>query len=345
MNEQPHALAVLDQEQAIQGVKVLASIVRQLRESVFVQGSDYGTIPGAGDKPVLLLPGMEKLQRALSLRAEYVEREKRIDFDSGLFYFEYECRLTNYDSGVCVSTAIGSANSYESKWRWRDAKRACPSCGKETINRSKFPPKQHPDAEPGWYCYAKIGGCGAEYAAADERITAQTVGRIQNPDIADQLNTICKIAQKRALASAIKGAANVSEFFTVDLDDLPFFPQKVTAQTDNVIDGEFVEAPAAIPTASDAAFDAIPRTAAELAASVGANGREIAPTPTTTWTEVDIRAFVKSYRSVGITDAEVLEALGVGGLKAFTGTTGDAQSALDAYIARQLAVDTKGEAS
>ncbi len=90
-------------------------------------------------------------------------------------------------------------------------------------------------------------------------------------------------------------------------------------------------------------FDAIPRTASELAASVGANGREIAPTPTTAWTEADIRAFVKSYRSVGITDAEALAALGVSGLKAFTGTRADAEAALEAYIASQLAATPTGD--
>lgn len=298
-----NTLAVLDRDAAIEGVTVLASIVRQLRESVFVKDADYGVIPNTGSKPVLLLPGMEKLMRALNLRAEYVEREKRLDFDGGLFYFEYECRLMNYDSDICVSTAIGSANSYESKWRWREQKRRCPACGAEAIIKGKQ------EYGGGWLCFKKQNGCGAKFSDGDAAIEAQTVGRVQNPDIADQLNTICKIAQKRALASAIKGAANVSEFFTVDLDDLPaILPHKPSHE--NVIEGEFTDA---APPEADAPPQAAP------------------------WTEADMRQFVKQYRAASISDAEALAALGVSGLKAWRGALADAEAALDAYITSQLA--------
>lgn len=232
------AITPFDPLNAIDDVKKLANLVLSLRDGVFREGLDFGKIPGTGDKPTLLLPGMEKLMRALHLRAEYVEKSRIEDFDANLIYYRYECRLIDYETGLCVSTAIGSANSRESKWRWRDQKRTCPKCGKETINRSKFPPKGAPQGtEPGWYCYAKAGGCGAEYAASDAQITGQTVGRVENPDIFDQMNTIDKIAQKRALGSAIKGAANVSEFFTVDLEDFQAYETRPLPE--NVVEGSF----------------------------------------------------------------------------------------------------------
>lgn len=227
--------AIISQEQAaVESVMRLANIVRSLRNDVFKEGLDYGRIPGTGEKPTLLLPGMEKLMRALHLRPEYVERSRIEDFDKPLIYYRYECRLMDYETGICVSTAIGSANSQESKWRWRASERACPKCGKETIKKSKFPPKGAPEGtEAGWYCYAKIGGCGAEFAAKDPQIIGQAIGRVENPDIFDQMNTIDKIAQKRALGSAIKGAANVSELFTVDMED--FTPY----DTSNVVEGSY----------------------------------------------------------------------------------------------------------
>jgi ribosomal protein S26 len=242
----------LPQEQtAIDDVKRLANIVLALRNDVFKDGVDFGKIPGTGDKPTLLLPGMEKLIRALRLRPEYIERSKVEDFENARIYYRYECRLIEYETGYCVATAIGSANSYESKWRWREQKRVCPKCGKETINRSKFAPKGAPQGtEPGWYCYSKAGGCGAEFSAKDPAIVEQTVGRIENPDIFDQMNTIDKIAQKRALSSAIKGAANVSEFFTVDLEDFQRYdttPVMVSHDDGRKVDvetGEVVEPPA-----------------------------------------------------------------------------------------------------
>jgi hypothetical protein len=238
-------------QESLDMVRALSAIVQELRTTEFKAEVDYGIIPGTS-KPTLLLPGMEKLMRALRLRAEYVATEKMIDFEAGIFFYEFECRLYEVESGLCVGTAIGSANSRETKWRWRDAKRACPKCGEEHINRSKFPPKNNPNAEPGWYCYAKAGGCGAEFSATDPAITNQVIGRIENPDIADQANTICKIAQKRSLSSAIKCVANVSAFFTVDIEDMPrhslgsFDAQP--AAPDNVVEGSFtpvvVEKPA-----------------------------------------------------------------------------------------------------
>lgn len=243
--------AIITQEQAaIESVQRLANIVLGLRDQVFKKDLDYGVIPGTGNKPTLLLPGMEKLMRALHLRAEYVEKSRIEDFDNNRIYYRYECRLIDYETGACVSTAIGSANSYESKWRWRDQKRTCPNCGKETINKSKYPPKNRPNEEPGWYCFAKSGGCGKEFSAKDTAIIDQQVGRVENPDIFDQMNTIDKIAQKRALGSAIKGAANVSEFFTVDLED--FTPY----DTRNVVEGTYTVVEPEPPTQSQPATPA-----------------------------------------------------------------------------------------
>lgn len=231
----------------VEDVKRLANIVRALRNDVFRDGHDFGIIPGTGDKPTLLQPGMEKLMRALKLRPEYVEKSRVEDFDSGVIFYRYECRLVEYETGLCVSTAIGSANSRESKWRYRNADRVCPNCGKGTIIKGKA------EYGGGWLCFAKKGGCGSKFKDGDPAIEAQAVGKVENPDIFDQMNTIDKVAQKRALGSAIKGAANVSEFFTVDLEDSQTFdvapivverPQSSQKPAHDV-DGVVIEEPAA----------------------------------------------------------------------------------------------------
>lgn len=240
-----NAIVPLNQEDSIASVTLLANIVHALYSDVFKPNLDYGVIPGTGDKPVLLLPGMEKLMRALRLRPEYIPRQTVIDFDRPLFFIQYECRLVEVDNETAIATAIGSANSHESKWRWRQAERVCPNCGKAAIIKGKQ------EYGGGWLCFAKKGGCGSKFAESDPAITLQQVERVENPDIADQLNTIDKIAQKRALASAIKGAANVSELFTVDIDDLADFavtktepPRQTEPPTDpNVVDGTFTEVP------------------------------------------------------------------------------------------------------
>ena len=83
----------------------------------------------------------------------------------------------------------------ESKYRWRQAKRQCPSCGAEAIIRGKA------EYGGGWLCWKKQNGCGAKFAATAPEIVAQVADRIENPDLADTFNTVLKMAKKRCLGS------------------------------------------------------------------------------------------------------------------------------------------------
>ena len=60
-------------------------------------------------------------------------------------------------------------------------------------------------------------------ARNDKAITEQQTGRVPNPDTADQVNTILKMAEKRALIAATLIAVNASDYFTQDIEDLPGF--------------------------------------------------------------------------------------------------------------------------
>ena len=51
--------------------------------------------------------------------------------------------------------------------------------------------------------------------------------RIPNPDVADVVNTIQKMAQKRALVAATLIATSASEFFTQDIEDADSFERNV----------------------------------------------------------------------------------------------------------------------
>lgn len=199
--------------------------------NVLRDGFDYGIVPGTGGKKTLLKPGAEKLATFFHLTPRFEADDKIIDFSQGLFYFQYRCTLYTRE-GMEVGQGIGSCNSYESKYRWRKAGRVCPECGVENIRRSK--------RDGGWYCWDKTGGCGANFDEHDTRITEQETGRVPNPDPADQLNTIDKMAQKRAFVAAVLIATNASEFFTQDMEDF------------NIMDGEYaeVEAPRSAQTTS-----------------------------------------------------------------------------------------------
>lgn len=207
-------MPALSLDQAIVRRDVLVRFVQE----IMVRDTDYGIIPGT-PRPTLLKPGAERLCSFFGLTPDF-EVVKEVEDWAGeepLFYYRYKCRLLR--DGRVVGDGEGSCNSREGKYRWRTADRTCPHCQKPAIRKSK--------KEPGWYCWSKIGGCGATWSDDNEpAIVNQNAGRIPNPDIFDQVNTIQKMAQKRAFISATLIAVNASEFFTQDVDDMqPLAPQ------------------------------------------------------------------------------------------------------------------------
>lgn len=209
--EQDRFLPALSQQQALQRRDALVAFVRE----IMTPDVDYGTIPGAGDKKVLFKPGAERLCSFFGLTPDFqvVKEIENWDADEPLFYYRYKCRLLR--DGRVVGDGEGSCNSRESKYRWRDAKRLCPSCGQPAIIKGKE------EFGGGWLCFKKQGGCGAKYPVGDQAIEGQQIGRVPNPDMCDLVNTIQKMAQKRAFIGACLIAVNASEYFTQDLDDLP----------------------------------------------------------------------------------------------------------------------------
>ena len=192
--------------------QVTEFVSRVLRKDV-----DYGVIPGT-EKLTLLKPGAEKLTTffGLSTRFQLLERiEDWTGADHGgepFFYYLYRCRL--YRGDLLIAEADASCNSRETKYRWREAQRTCPACGVAAIIKGRE------EYGGGWVCFRKRGGCGAKYPDGDESIESQQTGRIFNPDICDQVNTIQKMAQKRSLVAAVLIAVNASEFFTQDVEDM-----------------------------------------------------------------------------------------------------------------------------
>lgn len=188
-----------------------------------VEGTDYGTIPGTErivkmsdgteakvSPKCLLKPGAEKLVDLYRCTAKYKIRRIE-DWDKGFFHYEFTARLVTRDTDMVLAEGVGSANSRESKHRWRNAKYKCPDCGQEAILKSKDRPE--------FFCWAKRGGCGAKFSTNDERITGQSLGKVENVDIYDQANTILKMGKKRALVDAAITLARCSDMFTQDLEE------------------------------------------------------------------------------------------------------------------------------
>jgi hypothetical protein len=200
-------------EQAVNRYKAVTEFVGEMMN----EGVDFGTVPGTGDKKTLLKPGAEKLTTFFGLSKRFAIVEKTEDWTGKdhngepFFYYIYRCAL--YAGETLIAEADGSANSFESKYRYRKGERTCPQCNAAAIIKGKA------EYGGGWICFSKKGGCGAKFEDSDPNITQQVVGRILNVDICDQVNTLQKMAQKRALVGATLLAVNASEFFTQDLED------------------------------------------------------------------------------------------------------------------------------
>lgn len=218
MNEM-NAIVVIDPERALRDAGIRREIVTRMQQTNILRaGVDFGIIPGSS-KPSLLKPGAERLCSAMGFNPHFrlVNKVERWEPESPLFHYQYECALIHIETGREIATGIGSCNSMEAKYRWRKAERVCPVCAQATIIKGKQ------EYGGGWLCFAKKGGCGAKFADDDHRITEQQTGNVPNDDIFSLINTIDKMAQKRALIAATLIGANASEFFTQDIEDMPGF--------------------------------------------------------------------------------------------------------------------------
>lgn len=205
-----------DDELSIERILLQKKKIQECMKLVMQQGEHYGIVPGTSKrdrdgnetaKPSLFKAGAETLCFIFRLRPEYtiedkVKTDKRIDYT-------IRCRLIHIPTERTISEGLGCCNSSEAKYR-RPAPKICPSCGKDTIFKSKNPGE-------GYFCWAKKGGCGATYAPGDEAIDGQPSG-VADPSDLD--NTILKMACKRSYVGAVLAGTAASDFFSQDLEDL-----------------------------------------------------------------------------------------------------------------------------
>lgn len=218
---------------------------------IMVPGVDFGVVPGTV-KPTLLKPGAEKLTTFFGLipRYEIIEQVEQWDTDDPFFYYWFRCAL--YRGDVYVGGADGSCNSRESRYRWRWVQEhdVSPGLDKATLKRrggktSEFvfaieqgkTDGKYGKPEEYWQAFKDAIANGT--AKKIEKVTAKKAVydaweieaysyRMPNEDIFSQVNTVLKMAQKRALVAATLVTVNASEFFTQDMEDLEMIDVPVT---------------------------------------------------------------------------------------------------------------------
>lgn len=193
MSNEINALSIIDTVEIDTIANTMAKIqqMQAVVQKTLKVEHDYGKVPGT-TKPTLLKPGGEKICMLFGLNPEYEFLQTTEDYDKE--FFTYNIRCTLFRNGQPVAQGVGSCNSKEKKYRF--------------INVDEIP---------------------ESYIGPTEQITdkyGRVKYKINNPDICSLVNTILKMAKKRAFIDAVLQVASLSEVFTQDIEDMGDFIQQ-----------------------------------------------------------------------------------------------------------------------
>lgn len=218
-------------------------LMKEFIDEQLIEDVDYGQIPGT-KKATLLKPGAEKLTTLFGLRVTFVDERtvENWDEENPLFYYQRKCQLWKGD--VLIAEASGSANSWEGHYRWRWVNKNI-AVAKHPNDFKIFDKRESVEGAFLW----QIEQRNPQYGSKDFWDTLQNAVdggtakilekkqhwddkmseyaeissfeyRIPNDDIYTLVNTILKMAEKRALVSATLIAVNASDYFTQDMEDI-----------------------------------------------------------------------------------------------------------------------------
>ena len=209
-------------------------------KSQLVKGVDFDDVAQT-DKPVLLQPGADKLLKIYGLTTRMELLEKIEEWGERPF-FMYRYRATviyprKMADGMIreevLSQCEGSCNSRELKyaWRWVDHEELTPKQKEQAANgelktkggeKMLFSWKMTEDekamaAKENWRWENKTSAKSGNAYKVCYNPHGLTY-RVFNDGVCDQVNTIQKMAQKRARVGAAIQGTNASDMFTQDLE-------------------------------------------------------------------------------------------------------------------------------
>ena len=171
-------------------LKQQITVIHQTMTELMKNETHYGVVPGCGKKQVLLKPGAELIMTLFRIGSELTVEEFSDGFD---VRYRVTARGFHIPTGNTIGYGIGEASTSEKKYKWRAAV------------------------------------CHEEYEATPE--TRRQIAYLkdfkgnivpteqvrQNP--ADILNTVLKMAKKRAQVDLCLTATACSDIFVQDIDD------------------------------------------------------------------------------------------------------------------------------
>ena len=183
----------------VEAVKEQVKMIERLYREVLKKDVHYGVIPNTS-KPTLLKAGAEKIVEMFQLCPEIKTTKEWLD--NGHMNIEAVVRLLNRE-GQFIASGSGSCSTLESKYRYR-------TDGNEVIG-----------VVPQAYWESKDRSLlkGGMTKKIDGLWMIVKSEKKENPNIADQYNTVMKMAVKRALVASTL-MLGASDIFTQDMEDI-----------------------------------------------------------------------------------------------------------------------------
>ncbi len=197
----------------VQQVLIHVALIQQIMAAAMKEGEHYGRIPGCGDKPTLLKPGAEKLCLLFRLAPAYEVEERQLE--RGHREYRIMATLTSITTQVTIGQGVGSCSTMENKFRFRAG---AAEVTDRAVPRAYWEIRQDDPAK----AQELIGGKGFTVKKVDGQgwMVAKGGEKVETDNPADHLNTVLKMAKKRALVDAVLTATAASDIFTQDLEEI-----------------------------------------------------------------------------------------------------------------------------
>lgn len=179
-------------------------------DSLMEEGVHYGKAFPGSKEDSLLQPGAELLFMAFQMVPNPEPIEEKLD--GGHLRITCIGEVTSAD-GRPMGRLSSECSTMEVKYRFRTANLVCPECQAEEIRKSKRREGDPQDKIMGYYCWKKMGGCGAQFLHNDESITGQMVGKVENENPEDKWHTVRRMSEKRWLVALARRTFSLSGRF------------------------------------------------------------------------------------------------------------------------------------
>lgn len=200
-----HEPAESSQSMTVQSIHNQIQLIQQVMKTEMKEGEHYGTVPGCGDKKVLLKPGAEKLCLLFKMAPRF--KIENVDMGNGHREVRITTELYHIESGKFLGEGVGSCSTMESKYRYR---------GTQVEPTGEVVPKEY------WKTRDPELLGGKQFVAKkieNQWLICLKGEKTENPDIADTYNTVLKIGKKRSQVDAALTVTAASDLFTQDLEE------------------------------------------------------------------------------------------------------------------------------